>query len=300
MTKELVTSFSPTDLRTRRRHLRRQRGVKSLQTVWRVLVVGGFAGGMFWVTTLPDWVIRRPEQVEIEGNELLSPQSVRSLLGISYPQSLLRLHPDAIAQHLESQGPISSATVRRQLFPPSLTVDVRERHPVAIAYLTDSKSPQPKSTGDRQPSPSNAAGLLDAQGVWIPLDSYQDLNPGTTLPQLKVKGDPQWYSPKWTQVYQALRDSPVVVEEIDWQDRSNLILKTNLGWVYCGADSHRLPQQLQVIDRMRTLPEKLDPQRMAYLDLRNPDAPYVQMKATDPASDDRSDTPLETPSEPER
>jgi cell division protein FtsQ len=282
LTKELVTSFSHTDLRNRRRHLRRQRGVKSLQTSWRLFVVGGLAGGMFWVTTLPDWVIRRPEQVEIEGNELLSPQGIRSLLNLSYPQSLLRLHPKTLAQQLEAQGPISSATVRRQLFPPSLTIDVRERYPVAIAYLPSTTPESKKPTSASPSSPSKAAGLLDEQGVWIPLDNYQDLNPGVTLPKLKVKGDPQWYGTQWSKVYKAIHNSPVTITEIDWQDRSNLILKTDWGLVYCGADSNFLPQQLQILDRIRKLPEKIDPNQIAYLDLRKPEAPYIQMKSVSP------------------
>jgi cell division protein FtsQ len=283
VTKELVTAFSPADLRNRRRHLRRQRGVKSLQNGWRLLVVGGLAGGMFWVTMLPDWVIRRSEQVAISGNELLSAKSVRSLLDLSYPQSLLRLHPDAIARQLESQGPIVNAKVRRQLFPPSLTIDVRERHPVAIAYLPNSTPPSKKSASAPPTTQGVAAGLLDAEGFWVPLDRYQDLNPGMTLPKLKVKGDPQWYSPQWSKVYTAIRNSPVNVEQIDWQDRSNLILKTDLGLVHCGADRDLLAQQLQALDRMRHLSEKIDLNRIAYVDLRNPDAPYAQMKSV-PAS----------------
>lgn len=237
---------------------------------------------MFWVTTLPDWVIRRPEQVEIKGNQWLSPKSVRSLLDLSYPQSLLRLHPDALAQQLEAQGPIASATVRRQLFPPSLTIHVRERAPVAIAYLPSATSPSKKPVSAPPPAQSKAAGLLDDQGAWIPLDSYQDLNPGMTLPQLKVTGDPRWYKTQWSKVYKAIRSSPVTVTEIDWQDRSNLILKTDWGRVYCGADSDLLVQQLQILDRMRQLPEKIEINRIAYVDLRKPEAPYLQMKPGQP------------------
>lgn len=283
MTKELVTEFSHTDLRNRRRHLRRQRGIKLLQTGWRLSIVGGFAGGMFWVTTLPDWVIRRAEQVNVQGNQLLSPKSIRSLLNLSYPQSLLHLHPEELAQQLETQGPIATATVRRQLFPPSLTVSVQERYPVAIAYLPS--NPTPPSNKTPAPRPKNgskAAGLLDDQGVWIPLDTYRDLSPGMTMPKLKVKGDPQWYKTQWSKVYKAIRNSPVTITEVDWQDRSNLILKTDWGLVYCGADSDLLVEQLQLLDRMRQLPEKIDIAKIAYVDLRKPEAPYVQMKPGQP------------------
>ena len=81
----------------RRRHLRRHRRMRVLQGLWRTFVVMGLAGGAIWVIKSPIWIIQSADQVRIEGNELLSPQRVRSFLGIDYPKPLWAVQPVVIA-----------------------------------------------------------------------------------------------------------------------------------------------------------------------------------------------------------
>jgi cell division protein FtsQ len=267
---ESIASVSQSQLTNRRKKLRHARRMKLFQTIWRSLWVGGMASSLVWAITLPDWVIRQPEQVEIEGNHFLSSQAIRSLLPLSYPQSILRVQPQALAQALESQAPIAEATVSRQLVPPGLTIQVKERKPVAIAQAA---APQKTKAGQSTPS----VGLLDEQGVWIPESSYKQLDQSLELPTLKVIGSSNQYQPYWPEVYQAVSHSPVKVFEIDWQDPANLILKTELGNVHFGPYSSRFTEQLAVLDRMRELPTHVQASKIAYIDLGNPDSPAIQM-----------------------
>jgi cell division protein FtsQ len=268
---ESIASVSQAELTTRRKQLRRARRIKSFQAIWRSLFVGGMASGLVWALTLPDWVIRQPEQVVIEGNHFLSSKAIRSLLPLSYPQSILRVQPQAIANFLESQAPIAKATVSRQLLPPGLTIQVKERKPVAIAQATG--SPNTKAG----PSTS-ATGLLDEQGVWMPSSSYTKLEQNLELPTLKVIGSSAQYRPYWSKVYQVVSHSPVKVFEIDWQDPANLILKTELGNVHFGPYSSQFAEQLTILDQMRELPTHIQQSKIAYIDLKNPDSPAIQMK----------------------
>ncbi|MEQ8957911.1 MAG: cell division protein FtsQ/DivIB, partial [Coleofasciculus sp. C2-GNP5-27] len=48
--------------------------------------------------------------------------------------------------------------------------------------------------------------------------------------------------------------------------------------VHLGPDSSQLAEQLAVLDRMRQLPTQLQPSQIAYIDLKNPDRPVIQMK----------------------
>ncbi len=260
-----IASVSQNELTSRRKQLRRARRIKSFQSVWRTLFVGGMATGLVWAITLPDWVIRSPEQIVIEGNHFLSAKAIRSLLPLSYPQSILQVQPQAIAKSLESQGPIAKATVSRQLLPPGLTIQVRERKPVAIA-----KPPINQNS-------NTIAGLVDDQGVWMSKTSYTELEQNLELPTLKVIGSNEQYRPYWSEVYQALSRSAVQVLEIDWQDPGNLILKTELGNVHLGPYSSRFSEQLGILDRMRELPTHMSPSKIAYIDLKNPDFPAIQM-----------------------
>lgn len=266
-----IASVSQSELTTRRKQLRRARRIKSFQAIWRSLFVGGMASSLVWALTLPDWVIRQPEQVVIAGNHFLSTKAIRSLLPLSYPQSILRVQPQAIAKSLESQAPIAEATVSRQLLPPGLTIQVKERKPVAIAQST---ATQNTKIGHL----TTSAGLLDEQGVWMPESSYTKLEQNLELPTLKVIGPSAQYSPYWSEVYQAVSHSPVKVFEMDWQNPANLILKTELGNVHFGPYSSRFSEQLSVLDRMRELPNHINPSQIAYIDLKNPDSPTIQMK----------------------
>lgn len=274
-----IESVSRSELDQRRKMLRTHRRLKMLQAAWQILAVSGILGGLVWATTRPIWVLRASNQVAIEGTQLLSGQVLKSLLPVSYPQSLLRIQPEAVAKALESQPTIADVSVTRELFPPGLRILVKERIPVALAYA---QPPHLISATDAQTD----LGLLDINGVWIPFQSYATQSVNLKLPQLKVIGLWQHYHSYWSQLYDAVSRSPVKVSEIDCQDPTNIILKTEMGVVHLGAYTPRLTQQLQVLDRMRQLPKQLKSSQVAYIDLTNPDKPSVQMNQEETVNPD--------------
>ena len=242
----------------------------------------GLTGGVVWSTTLPLWVIATPEQVQIEGNQFLSVPTLRALLPITYPQSILRVEPQKLIDILKTKAPIAEATVERQLFPPSLTIKVHERNPVAIVLppktlattIKDIKSLVALGEKTR----AGQTGLLDENGMWIPLESYTSLNQALKLPSLKVVGKPEQYQTNWGQLYRAITHSPVKIRELDWSDPANLILKTDLGIVHCGPYGQHFTDQLVTLSKMRQLPSHADYSKVAYIDLKSPDYPIVQFK----------------------
>ncbi|MBD2119675.1 cell division protein FtsQ/DivIB [Trichocoleus sp. FACHB-262] len=274
-----ISAVSQNELAQRRQKLRQERRLKALQTSWRTIAVSGLAGGLAWVITLPGWVIRQPEQVAIAGNRFLSSQAIQSLLPMAYPQSLLQLEPQAIAAQLESKAPIEDATVARQLFPPRLIVQVKERYPVAMI----SDLPNAEAIKDKETKPAaglSNVGFLDANGVWIPIESYTSFDQSFQLPTLKIVGYQEQKRSHWAELYQAVSQSPVKVTEIDWRDPSNIVLKTELGIFHFGSYSSRFAEQIQAMDQLRKLSDKLNPKQVAYVDLQNPDAPSIQMQKT--------------------
>ncbi|MCT7972328.1 cell division protein FtsQ/DivIB [Laspinema olomoucense] len=280
---DTIGTVSQSELARRRRQLRRSRSQKVFQAGWQLLAVSSLAGFLLWTTTSPALVIDAPEQVEIDGNEFLSDRAIRSLLPLTYPLSMLQVRPQELARELESQGPIAKATVSRQLFPLGLKVTVHERYPVAIA---SSVAIAPKVPSDTPPGLSAtpavespgmpSVGLLDEQGMWMPLESYTALDPTAQLPQLRAVGPLEQYRSEWKSVYQAIRRSPIKIQEINWQDPANLILKTELGVVHCGPYSPRFAEQVTRLGQMGDLPNQIDLAQIAYIDLTNPDRPSLQ------------------------
>jgi cell division protein FtsQ len=316
-----IAPVTKNELSQRRRQLRKNRRNRLLQTSWRSVAVLGLAAGTVWVVIQPNWVIHRAEQVKIEGNRFLATQSIRSLLPIQYPQSLLRIQSSLISDTLTTKAPIAEAIVERHLFPPGLVIKVREREPVAQAIYgssgkpnnanffkdpkdsKDSKQPDSKPTDlksiDPKPKESKptdkadsakAAGdkaavenaqpdaFLDENGMLLPLDSYSELNQGIRLPDLKVVGNPDVYKNPWGSFYPIVRRSPMKIQIIDWQNPSNLRLKTEIGWVNLGPLSRNFALQVRSLDKMRQLPKRLPPDQIDFIDLRNPNNPTIQLK----------------------
>lgn len=265
-----VSSVSHDQLQARRNTLRRRRRLSLGQSLWRWLAMAGLTGAVFWGATRPIWLIHSPDQIQVSGNERLSDEALQALVPLDYPQSLLQVEPEEVAQQLRQRAPLVEAKVSRQILPPRLKVQVRERVPVAVVL----------PAGGSEDSAYLQAGLIDAQGAWMPKSSFglqtaQD----APLPTLRLRGLQSQYQRYWPQIYATLRTSPVAVQELDWHDPSNLVLHTDLGIVYLGAYSPDLDRQLATLDQMRHLPEQVDAAQVSHIDLTNPDRPALAITA---------------------
>lgn len=264
-------SVSSNSLKTRRQSLKRQRQTRLLQRIWRSLAIAALSGGMIWLVTRPDWVISDPAQVTIEGNTYLSDDSVRSLLPLTYPQTLLSIQSQVLSQVLQDQAPIAEVTVIRGVFPPSLTVEVVEHQPVAIAIPGP---PLPNQT--TQPDP---IGFIDTQGFWMPKNSYVELEEAPDVPSLTVVGLSDETRADWPAMYAALSRSTVQIFEVDLRSPQNMILRTELGTIHLGPYfSQRFPEQLHTLAQMRKLPDYVQSGEVDYIDLRTPQSPALQLK----------------------
>jgi hypothetical protein len=114
------------------------------------------------------------------------------------------------------------------------------------------------------------------------MQNITELNQQIQLPELKVFGNVEQYHANWAAFYREIRKSPVKIVEVDWRDPANIILATELGVVHLGEFSPKLAQQIQVLDRMRRFPEKIDLDQVQYVNLRNPMTPSLQMVPTAP------------------
>ncbi len=270
------------ELAERRRQLKIKRRVKFYQRVWRSLAMVGFAGGMVWLATSPIWLVRSAEQVEVSKNRLLSEESVRSLLPIPYPQSLLEVEPDRLAVALQDYAPIESAVVSRRLVPPGLHVRITERQPVAIALPNKA---QPVQTIPNQPQPFQEPGLIDAEGYWMPRNSFSELGAEVAAPVLAVEGMRPGYEGTWQVIYKEIQQSPVEITAINWSDPNNLILQSELGAVHIGAFGEQFAAQLAALDQLRSINEEVNPAKVTFINLQDPENPIIEiLQATKPST----------------
>jgi cell division protein FtsQ len=248
-----------------------------MRSFWQVLLVASIGAGAIWGIKQPLWLLKSPDQITIEGNKLLSAQSIVGALAIDYPQSLIRIEPDRLVKTLLEKTPLTRAQVHRRLIPPGLIIQVEERLPVALSLPAGSaRSGSPGSASAKQSTPA----LLDEQGNETALDRYSGLGQVVKLPELKIIGMRPEDRQAWPKLYATLKASPVKILGLNWENPSNIILQTELGAVHIGPYSDQLSYQLQVLDRMRNLKSHPEAAHMAYIDLRRPTVPRLQMNAT--------------------
>lgn len=267
-----IANTSKENLTVRRDNLKRRRQRLFWQRLWRQTAMVGLAVGCMSLATSNRWQIQSSQQISLSGNRLIPTEQVHDLLAIDYPQSLLKIHPLDLERELIAKGPIADAIVRRRLLPPGLNVRIQERTPVAISLPnTDTAI----TTLARDPQNFLQMGLLDANGYWMPYNSFTRL--GAQEPKLLVQGMRPAYQKDWPDIYQALQKNPVAVTTLDWRDPTNLILYTELGTVHMGPYGQNFAKQLTALDRMRNLNAKMDIAEIAFIDLRNPDDPTLEI-----------------------
>ena len=103
-------------------------------TAWTALGLAGAAavyeGGRFLLTSRRVALLH-PDQISVEGNHYVRPQSVRQIFVADRGKSLLRIPIDERRRQIEMLSWVDHAAVRRAL-PNRIEIDVTERAPIAF------------------------------------------------------------------------------------------------------------------------------------------------------------------------
>jgi cell division protein FtsQ len=254
-----ATSVSRTQLKSRRQQLQNRRRIKGFKSLWRFVATACLAGGTIWLGTLPQWTMGKHSPLEITGNRLLGSEQIRQWLPLKNSQAVWQLSAQTLVARLEATPPIASAQITRQILPPKLVVEVRERQPVAIAFA------------------ANEMGYLDEEGTFIPQSYYLQKKTLSATP-LKIIGYRELYRQQWQQLYPSLMGASMKITEVDWRNPGNLIVKTELGQIHLGSNLALVSQQLGVLAKMRGLSSQVSRDRLIYIDLSNPNSPTIEIK----------------------
>ncbi len=298
----------------RRRQLKRQRRNRVLQSTWRTFFALASLTSLVWLFTQAKWQIQDASRLTVLSTDPLAPDVVTAFLPRQFPLSLLHFRLAEVNMTVTENTHVARLDISRQLFPARATVRVAQIRPAIATTLCDQCTLIVKDTqnNDIVLGPSNV-WLLDELGIPLPLAAYPQTQQTGQFPALTVQHfltaanleadatepvpsgsdavvnlDPQrqaW----WRRLYPLLRQERTIqITAVDMADSNNLKLQTDLGLVYLGPVSARLTEQLQVLEKMRGLPEVVDPQKISYIDLRNPQQPTLERRDRIPSPADLS------------
>ena len=228
-------------------------------SLWRACFMISLTMGLGIAATLPNSQIKARSQIKIDGETLVSEDKIYQALNFRYPQFIWSVNGINLGHKIESIPSIQAAKVNKQIIPPTITISLHEKKPVALAT----------SQGE--------VGFLTSQGEWIEQKFYGNINADFPLPKLKVIDYKIQFRQHWHKIYQLISLYPELeITEVHWQSSGNVFLKTKIGQVFLGSESSRLTQQFKIISKLKNLPNKIDSSEIAYIDLSNPGVNLIQ------------------------
>jgi cell division protein FtsQ len=181
-------------------------------TVWTTIGLAGAAAayecGEFLLTSR-QMALLHPDQISIEGNHYVRPQSVHQIFVTDRGKSLLRIPLDERRRQIELLCWVDHATVRRAL-PDRIEVEITERTP--IAFLRE----------------GSELSLLDAHGVILERPPEGDFHfpviagIGQQTPLGDRKQRMQLFSKFMQEIASVKSEAPDQVSEVDLSDAHDL------------------------------------------------------------------------------
>ena len=244
--------------------------------LWRSCFTVGCVLSLGLLTASSFWEIKDRSQIQIDGNQLVGSQTIHDTLDLTYPQFIWGIEAKHLVKKVESIPSIEAANVNRQIVPPKIIISLQERIPKAIA------------------TSEGKIGFLDSNGKWVEQEFYTGIDPTVDrlsnlneksdrtaqnfiLPNLVVHNYQSSYQNSWIELYRLISLYPELkINKVRWNQSGNLFLQTKIGKVSLGTNSLRLEKQFEIMLKLQNLSDRIDRDRIAYIDLSNPDVNLIQ------------------------
>jgi cell division protein FtsQ len=248
----------------RRKELRRQRRAERLRQLWRILVFSGLSVGLGYLLLRQGWILRTPEQVEVQGSAVVSREQVIAAAGLRFPQPLMGLQPRQVANDLMGALPVEQVKVSRLMLPPRLRVELKDREAVARAERRTDRGPE--------------VGFVDGLGNWISIRQHQGVRSEGAISLVVVGWNPRHRAVLARVLKQRELLGPGLREIRFEPDGSLWLVTTQLGQVRLGPPDARLDRRLEVAAHLgRTLPARIKGGPPQLIDLSDPEQPELSL-----------------------
>ncbi len=270
-----MTPFPPPKLQYKLAIVDIQQHRQSRLALWRSCFMVGCIFSLGLLTASPFWKIKERSQIQIDGNRLVGQQTVHDTLDLTYPQLIWTIGVTDLTQRVESIPSVEMANINRQIIPPKIIVSLQERIPQAIATF------------------EGKVGFLDTDGEWVAQEFYTNIdrqidnslseqksdrfNNKFILPKLIVHNYQYRYRKSWIALYRLISLYPELkINKVQWNQSGNLFLQTKIGKVSLGTNPSRLEKQFEIMLKLQNLSDRVDRNKIAYIDLSNPDVNLIQ------------------------
>ena len=245
----------------RKKNIKNLHSPKLIYQIWQIFFFNGLSIFLMFFFIKTGWEPINSSQIIIKGNSNFNREEVLKASGINFPKPFLEIIPKRIESNLIRRLSLKAVSIRRQISPKKIFIEVLERTPIAYA--------QRLGEGGLE------NGMIDTSAKWIPIgwettkdseinifidgwkDSHRELISLILLNQEKL-GSP--------------------LEKISLTSLGEVSLQTKyFSSIKLGANPELLIDQIKILSHLsKSLPPHFFNKSGTTIDLRDPSKPELQ------------------------
>tara|TARA_Y100001968_G_C19442764_1_gene763479 strand:+ start:2109 stop:2894 length:786 start_codon:yes stop_codon:yes gene_type:complete len=227
----------------------------------RVIFLNSISIGLFYIFLNNIWSPLSYSQVQVQGNHYFDQEKVIKASKIVLPKKLLEIIPKRIESNLIQNLSLQAVSVRRQILPTKLIIEIIEREPIAYAQRIGELGIE--------------NGMIDKKAQWIPIEWATKNQPDIFL---HVTGWEKKYRDSIGFIIQHQQNLGSKLQSIKLNPTGEIILKTEyFQYINLGSNSGQLPNQIKILEHLsKSLPPNFIQQKETAIDLRDLSKPELQ------------------------
>ena len=233
----------------------------SINEFIKLFFLNSISVSLFLVFLKNGWSPLSFSQIQIQGNNNFDKQKIIKGSGLKLPKPLLEIIPKRIETNLIKKLSLQAVSVRRQILPTKLIIELLEREPIAYAERIGSKGIE--------------IGMLDKDAEWIPIEWSVKDRPEI---QLHVSGWNENYQDLIAFIIQKKQNLGSPLKNIKVSPTGEIVLQTEyFPSINLGSNPEQLEDQIKVLGHLsKTLPSSFIKQKGTTIDLRDLRKPELQ------------------------
>tara|TARA_Y100001968_G_scaffold116859_1_gene106244 strand:+ start:14380 stop:15174 length:795 start_codon:yes stop_codon:yes gene_type:complete len=227
----------------------------------KIFFLNSLSCSLFFVFINNAWSSISLDEIKIQGNNNFNNEKILNASGLILPKPLLTIIPKQVEGNLIKTLSLKNASVRRQILPEKLIIEILEREPIAYAQRIGVKGIE--------------NGMIDKYAEWIPIQWTTKDRPEINF---SVVGWNKNYRNLIVFILQQKQNLGSPLKKINLSSTGEITLETEyFHSIDLGANPEELSNQIQVLEHLsKTLPLSFTKKKRIKIDLRDLSKPELQ------------------------
>ena len=203
------------------------------------------------------------QDIKIYGSEFFSPNDLRNNSSLKFPIRLIFIKTNLIEKELKQNLSLKNISIRRQIFPFGLKVEIKTRNPIAY--------------GERILNNKKILGFIDRDGVFINKKNTDKKNLGNLT--IQIFGWKEQFKKILSEILVAQENYEFEVVKINFSPNGFLTIEEkDLKTIFLGFNQNLINYQLQIINNLKNEFKKNNfSDKIDNIDLTDPKEPKIKV-----------------------